>query len=282
MLAQPYDVAIGYLEKKTIYYVLDKVQAAKKIGWVHTDYANVAHDYPLNHACFHRLDTVVTVSEHSAKVLNNIFALPPAKIAIIRNLMDRELITRLAGEADIASRPDEHLLVTVGRLIPEKGIDIAINACKILVDRGWKIKWLVVGDGSAKPALLEQIQALQLGEHFVLVGAKANPYPYMRCAELYVQPSRNEGFGITIAEAMVFRKPIIASQISAFAEQIVHGTNGLLCPLEPEAFAQAIESVLVDARLGEQFATALAAVIPDNASDLTKLYTILDDTEAGR
>ena len=83
-----------------------------------------------------------------------------------------------------------------------------------------EIKMYAVGEGPERKALQDQIDKLGLHEIFVLVGAQTNPYNWMKMADIYVQPSRFEGFGITVAEAKVLGKPIVCSDIPEFREQL--------------------------------------------------------------
>lgn len=80
VLRKEYDVAIGYLEKSSIYFVVDKVNAKKKAGWIHTNYSNSGMDRQFDNPYFEQLDNLITVSEECAKSLQENF--PQLKIKL--------------------------------------------------------------------------------------------------------------------------------------------------------------------------------------------------------
>ena len=93
----------------------------------------------------------------------------------------------------------------------EKGIDLALEAALELVKIGRSFKWYVIGDGGERYDLETKIKEYHLENRFILLGLKANPYPYLKHAFLYVQPSRYEGKSIAIDEAKILAKPIITT-----------------------------------------------------------------------
>src|SRR5665647_2564899 len=90
-----------------------------------------------------------------------------------------------------------------GRLHYVKGFEMAIEACEMLVRNGYDIKWYIVGEGEERKALEQKIMDKNLKEVFILAGVKANPYPYIRQCDIYVQTSLFEGRCLTITEAKI-------------------------------------------------------------------------------
>lgn len=217
------DIAVAYLERKCIYFVNEKVSAKKKIGFIHNDYSIYPYDYKCDQEAFGSYDWIATVSDHCKAVLIKIFPEYKNKFLVIKNMVSSQMIHALAEEPlpeNITRKPGEKIIVTVGRLVHQKGYDIAVQICQELVHNGMKLKWYAVGEGPERKALQDQIDKLGLHEIFVLVGAQTNPYNWMKMADIYVQPSRFEGFGITVAEAKVLGKPIVCSDIPEFREQL--------------------------------------------------------------
>ena len=83
--------------------------------------------------------------------------------------------------------------------------------------------------------------------HFI--GARQNPMPWIKSADVFVNPSRYESWGMTVSEALCLGKAVITSDIPVFAEQITNGVNGLMCPAMPENLAETIMKVLTDKQL---------------------------------
>ena len=226
-----YDVAIGFLEKKTTYFVIDHVKADKKIAFMHTDYDAIPHDKKLDNKYFPFLDYLVVVSEHTKKTMLKHFPFMENKVIVIKNMISPKIIKEMSkGKCDELNDCNANLkIVTVGRLVPAKNIDSAIKILKIIRSNGIDAEWFVVGEGEERNNLQKQIIANNLEDKFHLIGAKPNPYPYMLNCDIYVQPSRWEGYGITVAEAKALCKPIVTSDIPEFKEQINNKVNGLIC-----------------------------------------------------
>lgn len=283
--SEPYDAAIGFMEMSPIYYVIEKVVAKKKIGWIHTNYASSGMDEQLDQPYFKQLDHIVTVSEECADSLRSTFAKDSPRVGVIHNIVSPQMILGLSSAPspeDILWSPastQRPTIVTVARLSHEKGIDLAIEACKLLVDSGHRLKWYVVGSGSEAQwarytSLVEQ---LGLQESFIFLGAKENPYPYIQAAHLYVQPSRYEGKSIALDEAKILGKAIVATSFTTVHSQLTHGFNGWIVDIDPESISQGIRRLLEDDGLRKQLIQRVSAegLGLGSESEIEKLYEML-------
>jgi len=201
---------------------------------------------------FGKLDHLVTVSEECASVLKMRFPRHREKVRVIRNIVSPSVVRKMAEaeKGDLYGRREgETIIVSVGRLHPQKGFDLAIDACALLVKRGRNVRWFVLGEGDERERLEKRIRELGLEGRFVLLGVKANPYPYMRQADLYVQPSRFEGKPIAVDEAKMLGLPILVTDYRAASGQIAHGVNGLIAAMEPGAIAAGIERLMDEPEL---------------------------------
>lgn len=236
-LTYHYDVSIGFLEKKSIYYCVDKTIADKKIGFIHTNYQMIEHDESFDKKYYQSLNNIVTVSENAKKVLLKIFPEFSDKFVVIKNMISLKLIHKMSeANVNIEKKKGYIYICTVGRLVHAKGIDIAAKICKKLTDKGYNICWLICGEGNERNNIENIIRRYKIENNFLLLGAQTNPYKYMKFCDIYVQPSRYEGYGITVAEAKALCKPIIASAIPEFKEQIINKKTGLLYNNEDELF----------------------------------------------
>ena len=242
-LDKEYDVAISFLEKKPIYFNVDKVKAKKRVGFVHIDYNKYPYNYKMDNKYFKEFNNIATVSEHCKEVLEEIFPEYREKFIVIRNMILVNLIKKMSEENVEWDKDESIKILTVGRLTEQKGIDNGILVCKELINKGYKVKWYVVGTGDDKEKLTKLIKEKNLEEIFILLGAKTNPYKYMKACDIYVQPSRFEGYGITIAEAKTLKKPIVATNIPEFQEQIINEKTGLLVNNNKE-MVKAIEELI--------------------------------------
>ncbi|WP_367189281.1 glycosyltransferase [Thermobacillus sp. ZCTH02-B1] len=274
-----YDAAIGFLEKTSTYFCVDLVRADRKIGWIHIDYDRLGMDPAFDDPYFAKLDHLVTVSEECAAVLKTRFPRHREKIRVIRNIVSPAVVRRLA-EAETGDlygrREGEMIIVSVGRLHPQKGFDLAIDACALLVEQGRKVRWFVIGEGGERERLEKRIRERGLEGRFVLLGVKANPYPYMRQADIYAQPSRFEGKPIAVDEAKMLGLPILVTDYPTAGSQIVHEKNGLIAAMEPEAIAGGLMRLMDDPALREQLVRNLALEPLGTEDEVRKFDALLE------
>lgn len=227
---------------------------------------------------YKKSEKIITVSQSQAEMLKDFVPRFKEKIAVIENVIDTEDILLRSKEKPPVSYPEDTFnIVSCGRLSPEKGMDLAIDACKILADRGYSfIRWWIVGGGPAENDLRRQIQALHLENSVKLLGMQKNPYPYIANADISVQTSRFEGNSVAIMESKILGKPIVATR-SAAKGQIQDGINGVLCDTDSESVARAIIKVLDSKELLEKIKKASESedFKKRNQDIMTELYKIL-------
>ena len=144
------------------------------------------------------------------------------------------------------------LIVSVGRLVPSKDFFSLLEAIAIL-NQTTKARLLIVGGGKLKKQLQKKIGSLNLGEIVSLVGNKANPYPFMKEADVYVSSSIYEGFSNSLIEALALGLPIVSTDHDFGADEMIEdGVSGILVPTaDPEAMAGGLERVLKDRKYAE-------------------------------
>ncbi|GAF66990.1 putative glycosyltransferase [Bacillus sp. TS-2] len=274
-LEKEYDVAIGYLEKNPTYFVIEKVKARKKIGYIHNDYLKLGMDPKIDTAFFQQLDYIVTVSEECAKVLQRVFPEQQKKIKVLYNIVSPPTIQKLANEK-IKMLKAEKTLISIGRLTEQKGYDLALLACEQLVKKGLSIKWYVVGEGEKRKELEQMIRDKQLQKHFILLGLKENPYPYMEAADIFVQTSRFEGKSISIDEAKVLQKPILVTNFSTVNDQIQHKENGYIVEMNPNAICLGLEELFENEELRTHLVSQLANQSIQTEVEMNKFYQLFE------
>lgn len=246
-----YDVAIGFLEGFADFYVIDKTTAAKKIGWVHTDFKNRTllseeKEY------YGQFDAIATITEACEQSLLQVLGLPAEKLFVIENITIPDEVLRLAEESGPDWSDGRYHLLTVARLEHQKGMDLAFSACRLLRQANAPVCWHVLGDGSMKQELESEIRAEGLEQQFQLEGVTANPYPYMKAAWAIVQPSRVEGKSIVLDEAKILKKRIITTNYPSVTDQLTDGVNGIVTEMTPQAISQAVLRLLEDGELAAQ------------------------------
>lgn len=273
-LDKEYDVAIGYLQKTANYFCIDKVKATKKIGFVHNDYRMLQLDITIDQPYFKKLDSIVTISEVCESILKEEFPEFANKISLMYNISSPKSIWKMA-EAKVEIDTSVPTIVTVGRLNDQKGLDIAIDACKILVDKGHQLKWYIIGEGNLRPNLERQIAENNLQSNFILLGLKENPYPYVSQATIYAQPSRFEGKSIAIDEAKILHKPILVTNFPSAKDQIEHLVNGYVVEINAQAIADGLENLIENKSLRDKLTLTLQGENNGTEHEIEKLYQLL-------
>ena len=280
-LTKEYDAAIGSLEKSSIYYVIEKVKATTKIGWIHTNYSKSGMQTAFDLPFFEKLNHMVTISGECASDLNFNFPSIKNKIKVIYNIVSPVLIKELSEEKIVDSKFDTTTtlnILTIARLSKEKGIDLALEAALELVKIGRSFKWYVIGDGGERYDLETKIKEYHLENRFILLGLKANPYPYLKHAFLYVQPSRYEGKSIAIDEAKILAKPIITTNYPTAKDQIATGINGIICDMNSKSIAEQIVALMDNPNLIEKFTLNLEKENLATEEEIFKLYNLIHGT----
>lgn len=275
-LEKEYDAAIGFLEKSSIYFILDKINATKKIGWIHTNYSNsgMKASFDLNY--FKKLDALVGVSPDCASDLKKHFPSAATKIHVIYNIVSTTTIHSLANEKNDVVL-EKNTILTIARLSHEKGCDLAIEASRILKENNIKFHWIVIGEGSERQVLENKIKEYQLENEFQLIGVRQNPYPYIKAAQLYVQPSRYEGKSMAIEEAKILQKPIIVTNYLTAKDQIEPNVTGIIAEINAESIADAIENLLSNQTIQSQLIQHLATQNFGTEVEMNKLYHLIHD-----
>lgn len=240
-----YDVAITFVgpRESEVFYTVHNINARVKVLWIHGDIQRegITSENKIMEKCFDAYDYIIAVSENAKVVLCNTFPKLSKKVSVIYNYVDYLAIREAALEYTNLYEGFEGLkIATVGRIAYDKGMIMAIMCCKILKDKGLKVKWILCGDGPVREKLEKVIEENDLKEEFILAGNLLNPYPVVRECDIYVQPSIQEGFCTASNEAKVLCKPIVVTDVCGMREQIEHGISGLIVDISAEAICEAI------------------------------------------
>ncbi|WP_339207741.1 glycosyltransferase [Paenibacillus sp. FSL K6-3182] len=273
-LSGTYDAAIGYLEKNPVYFGIEKVKATKKLGYIHNDYNKLQMDPNIDNKFFEFLDHLVTVSDICGEVLEQKFPQYKSKVRVIQNIVSPTLIHQMSVESSNLYDNKSTTIVSIGRLNKQKGFEMAIEACKSLVDKNYDIRWYVIGEGEERNRLEQMINDYQLHDHFYLIGIKDNPYPYIREADIYVQPSRFEGKSIAIDEAKILNKPIVVTNFSTAKDQITHYENGLIVEMNSAAISEGIIEIMESDALRLSLKECLSKESLGTESEIEKFYAL--------
>lgn len=247
MLAETFDVAVAYAGPSQMidYYVCKKVRAAKKYGWIHFDITKFGIDRGMTRQLYQAYDRIFIVSQTAKERFDEVFPTLRDKTEVRYNVVSKSQISEMASSGPtFADSYQGCRLLTVGRLSAEKGQDVAIRALKLLRDAGIEARWYFVGDGRLRSECEALARELGVSDSVVFLGTQTNPYAYMRHCDVYVQPSRHEGYCLTLAEARCFDRPIVATCFTGAEEQLGGRPHSRVCGMEAKDIAEAVGEVL--------------------------------------
>lgn len=282
---ESFDVEIAFIEGYAT-RIVSGGRSARKIAWVHIDldkypWSDIAfRSREEQKECYSRFDTVVSVSKSVRRSVQELF---DRDSVVVYNPMDTEEIRRSSTEFEAGREKEPMLFVSVGRLVPQKGYDRLIPIVGRLVEEGFDLKLWIVGEGTERERLEEQIERLGLGNIVTLQGYKPNPYPYLKAADWFVLSSRYEGYGLVVAEALILGTPAI-SVMCAEMEQILGENNewGITVENDDEALLSGIRDILTKRELTETY-RAKAAERGDLfslARQMDEICNIIDGAES--
>ena len=274
-----YDVAMSYIEGLPNYYIIDKVKAKRKILWIHNEYTKLGYNKEIDKDYFEKADAVVTISDICKNDLVNIFPELKEKFHILENITNPILIKKMAEE-DITdplfeNRQKQLTLLSIGRLYPQKNYQLAIDAAKIIKDKGIYFKWYIIGEGVLRESLEKQINNLSLQDNIILLGLRSNPYPYIKQCDIIVQSSLFEGKSIAIDEAKILCKPIVATNYPTVYDVITDKKNGLISEMAPVALAEKIITLYNDKDLSKSLSNNLKEETIDNTAEIEKYIKLI-------
>ena len=274
-LPQKYDVAIAWGQGNPTHFVAEKVTASKKIAFINVDYLAAGYNREFDHPYYCKFQSIVAVSDKLQGLLSNVFPDLTERLTTIYDIRNQNLIETMAEEFNpYSALPKMIRLVTVGRAVKSKGYDLAITAAKLLKSQGISFQWFFIGDGPEIPAICSQIKKDALSDTVFPIGAKENPYPYIKNADIYVQTSRFEGFCLTLAEARALHIPPVSTNFDAVHNQLQNEKNGLIVEMKPTAIAEGIIRLIQDPILYHKIKTQLENEHIGNENELNKLISL--------
>jgi L-malate glycosyltransferase len=180
-------------------------------------------------------DKVFAVSEQVRQHCIEVDRIDPSRVQTIYNGLE---LADWGKVAQPAKRPGEYLIVTVGNIRRVKGHDVFIKAAATIVSQFPNVSFNIAGD-VLEPAYFEELQAsvreLNLSDHFHFVGGVTNLREYLSAADIFVLPSRSEGFSNAIVEAMAASLPVVATNVGGNAEAVQDGVSGVIIPSDDDA-----------------------------------------------
>jgi teichuronic acid biosynthesis glycosyltransferase TuaC len=241
---------------------------------------------PARRSCIQRVlreaDAVVTVSEDlREKVIE--LGVDPDGVHVVPRGVDQARFSpgdREQARQRLGLPLEWPVLLWVGRMVPVKGLDVLIAACKRLASQGAGFQLCLVGDGPLRPSLEQTCKAAGLADCITFIGSvKQDHLPdWYRAANVMVLPSRSEGIPNVLRESLACGTPFVASRVGGIPEIADESTCRLVPPDDPAALADAIADVIAQPRSESLLSHSLPSW--NEASD--SLIRIINDVIANR
>ncbi len=247
-----FDVAISFLHNardKGFYggcndFVLNLVDAPKKAAFLHCDYVMCGANTAENRKRYAKFDVIAACSDGCRAVFEKECAELSSKTVTVRNCHDFERIRTLADEKNVDFDGNHINIVAVSRLSHEKGVLRAVESMGALGEAAKKLHFFVIGEGGERAEIEERLSELGLLQTVTLLGELANPYPYMKAADLLLIPSYDEAAPMVIDEAAALGTPILSTKTSSADDMISERGLGLVCENSGDGISSALQDII--------------------------------------
>lgn len=273
-----YDVAISFVSPH--YFVSEKIKAAKKIAWIHTDYTTLKVDIESELKMWKKYDSIVSISKDVTNSFLQTFPSLKEKIVEIENIIPIGYIRKLSNQFmvdDEIPKYDGTNILSIGRFVYQKRFDDIPKICKKMCELGENVRWYIIGFGMEEDKIYKQIKECEMEKNVIILGKKDNPYPYIKACDLYAQPSRYEGKSIAVREAQILQKPVVITNYSTAASQLKNGYDGLIVPMDIEGCAREMCNLIQNKSLMNQLITNTKKENYVHKEEILKLEYLLEN-----
>ena len=254
------DVEVAFVEgftTKLLSYSTNLV--AKRYAWVHIDlhqnhwtksvYDNLKEETDVYNQYTELFGVSNTVVSAFRKELPNV----TVPVETVYNPIDVHDILSRANEIVDLKCGKSLLMVTVGRLEPQKSYMRLLRIAKKLIEDGMDVELWILGDGTERNLLEQYVSENKMQERVCLLGFHANPYKYLRQGDLFVCSSLSEGYSTAVTEALILGLPIITTDCSGMAELLQNGECGVITENDEAALYEGLKRLLADKSLLEHY-----------------------------
>ena len=241
---EEYDFVLAYSNNEQLYQAVTYYRTPHVVTWLHR-FIDLSHEYTPDYAfLYQKCHRIFGVSQKVVDDFVNCLPQFMDRTSLHYNLIDQKLGIDLARQAVVEHPAHKWWLLTVARIDEIKGIDIIPDIALKLKNSGIDFVWTIVGKGHLTSYIQKKIKDYSIEENLILEGEKENPYPYYSGCDIYVQPSRAEGYCISLAEARMFYKPVVVTDFSGAREQLADGEYGKIVPFGVETLTEGIIQVI--------------------------------------
>lgn len=271
-----YDLGIMFLGVADT--LVNKVDARVKMAWCHTDYDYLYPNKKFDISVYECVNYIVNVSDACTNIFDRHYPQFKGKSVTIENVLAKDFIIKEATkEAEGVILDEWPKILSIGRFNAIKNFHNIPYFCRYLHEHGIPAHWYIIGYGMDELKIREAIYAEQMEEYVTIIGKTDNPYPYIRCCDLYVQPSLLEGKAVTVREAQMLGKPVVITRYATSASQLEDGVDGVIVPMDNEGCAAGIAALLRDPARMRALSENCARRDYTNSAEVEKIYALMED-----
>ena len=244
-----YDIEVAFLE-----FVTTKIIAAstnrksQKVAWVHCDLNIAVRDKKAfvakTEKYYKKYDKIVCVSDQCKKSFDEIFGMDYDTVVLHNVIDENEILAKAEAGLPEGVTKRRYTICSVGNFTPPKNHIRLLNTCRKLVKAGFTFDLWLVGDGALREKIEKCIQENEMQSYVFLMGFQANPYPFMKHADLLVCSSDYEGYSTFIVEGVILGKRIITTACSGMHEILDGYKNGTIVENDDASFYEGMGSAL--------------------------------------
>lgn len=273
-----FDLIIDYNGQQDLYYMVDKLNGKQKITFFHSDYRKWRYYEKADRKYFGKVDGIYTISEECVSALKEVFPEYTDKFHLMENITSPSLINKLADELiepTLTKQQHDFIIASLGYVSIGKGSELAVQVAKKLKEVGISFEWWFIGGVTNDWDYQGFVKKNGLEDNVKFLGVKANPYPYLKRADLYVHLSKFEGKSIALDEVKVLCKPIVVTNFSTVHDQFKDRVNASICEMTVEDATDKITELIHNTNLRQSYTDYLKQHIVDNSNEIEKLYSLL-------
>ena len=273
-----FDLIVEYNGQQDLYYMVNKLQGKRKITFFHSDYRKWRYYEKADRKYFGKVDGIYTISEECVSALKEVFPEYTDKFHLMENISSPSLINKLADELiepALTKQQHDFIIASLGYVSIGKGSELAVQVAKKLKEAGISFEWWFIGGVTNDWDYQGFVKKNGLEDNVKFLGVKANPYPYLKRADLYVHLSKFEGKSIALDEVKVLCKPVVVTNFSTVHDQFEDRVNASICEMTVEDATDKITELIHNASLRQSYIDYLKQHIVDNSNEIEKIYSLL-------
>ena len=280
-ISKEYDVAISFLEFWPMEFLVAKISAKRKIGWLHFDIKEAGLLLNVNFETYQKLDRIVLVSNSCVDNFKLMYPNLSEKVVCIENILSSNTIRNMSNQKSNPSPlVGDVIFVSVCRIVfASKGLDRGINAFERLKKEGYigsEYKWYIIGDGLDFHVLHDMVKEKNLQENVILLGSKNNPYCIEKEAHIFLLPSRYEGKPMAVTEAQMLGLVPVVCEYSSAKEQISNGIDGIIVKNNDYDIYNVLKEIVLHKVDIQKMKNRILLKDYTNIKDIEKLYDLFE------